>query len=42
MRRPVRTLAAGVGLGVFGGMVLFLLFMWVLALIVGGINIAGR
>ncbi len=41
-RRPVRTLALGVGLGVFGGLVLFVFFMWVLALMIGGISIGGR
>lgn len=42
VRRPVRTLAAGVGLGVFAGMVLFLVFTWVLSLIFGGIILGGR
>lgn len=36
-RRPVRTLALGVALGVFGGMVLFTLLTWLVGLIFAGV-----
>lgn len=42
VRRPVRTLAVGMGLGVFGGLVLYTLCKWVVGQIFGGISTWGR